>query len=211
MSNSTTTRRSFLKDAIRRFSQNRLALIGLFLVGFILFLALFADLLSPFAYDRVYFDRVLLMPFDHPEHPLGTDEVGRDYLSRLIYGARTSMLVSLSVQMIALLIGLPIGALAGYFGGALDFVISRIIDIMTAFPALLFTILIISVLGGGMLTIIFALSITSWIVIARITRAQILTLREQEYCTAARGIGASKSREPTYTTLAPGINPSYPN
>ncbi|MGA1712146.1 MAG: hypothetical protein ACO4CS_12755 [bacterium] len=84
MSNSTQTRRSFLKDAIRRFSQNRLALLGLFLVGFILFLAVFADLLSPFAYDRVYFDRVLLMPFDHPEHPLGTDEVGRDYLSRLI-------------------------------------------------------------------------------------------------------------------------------
>ncbi|MGA1712145.1 MAG: ABC transporter permease [bacterium] len=104
------------------------------------------------------------------------------------------MIVSLSVQLIALAIGLPIGALAGYFGGAFDFVISRIIDIMTAFPALLFTILIISVLGGGMLTIIVALSITSWIVIARITRAQILTLREQEYCTAARGIGASEWR-----------------
>ena len=134
------------------------------------------------------------MPFQHPEHPLGTDEVGRDYLSRLIYGARTSMLVSLSVQMIALLIGLPIGALAGYFGGILDFLVSRIIDIMTAFPALLFTILIISVLGGGLSTIIVALSITSWIIIARITRAQVLTLREQEYCTAARGIGASEWR-----------------
>ncbi|MEC8256196.1 MAG: peptide ABC transporter permease, partial [SAR324 cluster bacterium] len=136
------TRRSFLKDAIRRFSQNRLALLGLFLVGFILFLAIFADLLEPVAYDRVYFDRVLLMPMEHPEHFLGTDEVGRDYLSRLIYGARTSMTVSLSVQLIALIIGLPIGALAGYFGGVFDFMISRIIDIMTAFPALLFTILI---------------------------------------------------------------------
>ena len=116
-------------------------------MGFILFLAIFADLLAPFAYDRVYFDRVLLMPMEHPEHFLGTDEVGRDYLSRLIYGARTSMTVSLSVQLVALIIGLPIGALAGYFGGVFDFVISRIIDIMTAFPALLFTILIISVLG----------------------------------------------------------------
>ena len=124
MSTFIPTRRSFLKDAIQRFSQNRLALLGLFLVGFILFLALFADLLSPFAYDHAYFDRVLLMPFEHSGHPLGTDEVGRDYLSRLIYGARTSMMVSLSVQMIALLIGLPIGALAGYFGGAFDFVIS---------------------------------------------------------------------------------------
>ena len=194
MSTFSPTRRSFRKDAIRRFSQNRLALLGLFLVGFIVFLAIFADLLAPFDYDRVYFDRVLLMPLEHPEHFLGTDEVGRDYLSRLIYGARTSMTVSLSVQLIALIIGLPIGALAGYFGGVFDFVISRVIDIMTAFPALLFTILIISVLGGGMLTIIVALSITSWIVIARITRAQILTLREQEYCTAARGIGASEWR-----------------
>ena len=141
----TVSGRSFLSDAIRRFAQNRLALMGLILVSLILFLAIFADLLSPFKYDRVYFDRVLLMPFQHPEHPLGTDEVGRDYLSRLIYGARTSMLVSLSVQMIALLIGLPIGALAGYFGGILDFLVSRIIDIMTvSLPC--FTILIISVL-----------------------------------------------------------------
>jgi|TARA_Y100000031_G_scaffold135709_1_gene159236 ABC-type dipeptide/oligopeptide/nickel transport system permease subunit len=160
----------------------------------IIFFAVFAHFLAPFSYEKARFDRVLLMPFQHPEHPLGTDEVGRDYLSRLIYGARTSLIVSLSVQGISLLIGLPVGAIAGYFGGKFDYVICRVIDIMTAFPALLFTILIISVLGGGLGTIVIALSLTSWIIIARITRAQVLSLRELEYCIAARSIGASEWR-----------------
>ncbi len=186
--------RTFLEDAFRRFAQNRLALIGLVLVLLIIFFAVFAHFLAPFSYEKARFDRVLLMPFQHPEHPLGTDEVGRDYLSRLIYGARTSLIVSLSVQGISLLIGLPVGAIAGYFGGKFDYVICRVIDIMTAFPALLFTILIISVLGGGLGTIVIALSLTSWIIIARITRAQVLSLREQEYCIAARSIGASEWR-----------------
>jgi oligopeptide transport system permease protein len=87
-----------------------------------------------------------------------------------------------------------VGAIAGYFGGKFDYVICRVIDIMTAFPALLFTILIISVLGGGLGTIVIALSLTSWIIIARITRAQVLSLRELEYCIAARSIGASEWR-----------------
>jgi oligopeptide transport system permease protein len=181
--------RSFWSDAARRFVQNRLAVTGLVIVGFVLFLAIFADILAPFPYDHAYFDKVLLEPFQHPDHPLGTDEVGRDYLSRLIYGARTSMTVSLLVQAIALLIGVPVGALAGYLGGKFDFVITRIIDVMTAFPGLLFAILIISVLEGGLPTIIVALSITGWIGIARLTRAQFLSLREQEYALAARALG----------------------
>ncbi len=186
--------RTFWQDARRRFFRNRLAVFGLGIVSIIVFLAIFADFIAPFPYERVYFDRVLQFPGQHPEHPLGTDEVGRDYLSRLIYGARTSLIVALSVQGIAVLIGIPLGAIAGYLGGKIDFVISRLIDIMTAFPALLFAILIISVLGGGLRTIIVALSITSWIVIARLTRAQILTLREQEYVNAARALGVSNWR-----------------
>ena len=181
--------RSFWNDAIRRFARNRLALTGLVIVGFVSFLAIFADLLAPFPYDHAYFDKVLLKPFEHPDHPLGTDEVGRDYLSRLIYGARTSLTVSLLVQAIAVLIGVPVGALSGYLGGRLDFAVTRVIDVMTAFPSLLFAILIISVLEGGLATIIVALSITGWIGIARLTRAQFLTLREQEYALAARALG----------------------
>ena len=190
----TAQGRSFWQDARKRFFKNRLAVFGLIIVSIIIFLAVFADLLAPFPYDQAFFDRVLQFPFQHPEHLLGTDEVGRDYLSRLIFGARTSLIVAFSVQGIAILIGVPIGLLAGYFGGRVDFVVSRIIDVMTAFPSLLFAILIISVLGGGLRTIIVALSISSWITIARLTRAQIFTLREQDFALAARALGVPEWR-----------------
>ncbi len=186
--------RTLWHDAARRFLRNRLAVFGLTIVLIFLFLAVFADLVAPYPYDRVYFDRVLRFPFDLPGHPLGTDEVGRDYLSRLIYGARTSMTVGIAVQIVAFSIGVPLGSLAGYVGGRTDFVISRFIDIMTAFPGLMFSILIISVWGGGLTKVIFALSITSWIGIARLTRGQILSLREKEYVEAARCTGVSRNR-----------------
>ena len=186
--------RTLWQDAARRFLRNRLAVIGLAIVLLFLFLAVFADLVAPFPYDKVYFDRVLRFPFELPGHPLGTDEVGRDYLSRLIYGARTSMTVGIAVQMVAFLVGVPLGSLAGYVGGRTDFIISRFIDTMTAFPGLMFSILIISVWGGGITKVIFALSITSWIGIARLTRGQILSLREKEYVEAARCTGVSQNR-----------------
>ena len=186
--------RTLWQDAARRFLNNRLAIFGLAIVLFFLFLAIFADLIAPYPYDKVYFDRVLRMPFDLPGHPLGTDEVGRDYMSRLIYGARTSMTVGMAVQVVAVLIGVPLGGLAGYMGGRTDFMISRFIDIMTAFPGLIFSILIISVWGGGLTKVIFALSITSWIGIARLTRGQILSLREKEYVEAARCLGIGRNR-----------------
>lgn len=186
--------RTLWRDAARRFFRNRLAVVGLAIVLFFLFLAVFADLIAPHPYDKVYFDRVLRFPFELAQHPLGTDEVGRDYLSRLIYGARTSMTVGITVQLIAVLIGVPLGGLAGYAGGRTDFVISRFIDIMTAFPGLMFAILIISVWGGGLVKVIFALSITSWIGIARLTRGQILSLREKEYVEAARCLGVGQNR-----------------
>jgi oligopeptide transport system permease protein len=186
--------RSFLQDATRRFFRNRLAVIGFSIVAAFLFIALFANIIAPFPYDKAYFDRARLFPFQHPEHPLGTDDLGRDYLSRLIFGARTSLMVALFVQAIALLIGVPLGALAGYLGGRVDFVITRIIDIMTAFPSLLFAILVSSVMAGGFRTVVVALSITSWIGIARLMRAQMLLLREQEYVAAAKALGASQGR-----------------
>jgi oligopeptide transport system permease protein len=186
--------RSFFQDATRRFFRNRLAVVGFVIVVIFLVLAIFANWIAPFRYDEAYFDRARLFPFQHPEHPLGTDDVGRDYLSRLIYGARTSLLVALFVQAIAILIGVPLGALGGYFGGRIDFVITRIIDVMTAFPSLLFAIFVSSVMSGGFRTVVVALSITSWITIARLTRAQMFALREQDYVAAARALGASQWR-----------------
>lgn len=186
--------RTLLQDAIRRFFHNRLAVFGLVIVVTLLIMAIFAGVLAPHPYDKVYLDRVLLFPFEHPAHPLGTDEVGRDYLSRLIYGARTSIVVGIAVMAIAVIIGVPLGGLAGYMGGRTDFMISRFIDIMTAFPGLMFAILVISVWGGGLYKVIFALSITSWIGIARLTRGQLISLREKEYVEAARSMGVRRNQ-----------------
>ncbi len=199
--------RSFLQDATRRFFRNRLAIVGFSIVAIFLLIAIFAPLLAPFPYDKAYFDRARLFPLQHPEHLLGTDDLGRDYLSRLIFGARTSLMVAFFVQAIALLIGVPLGSLAGYFGGRIDFVITRIIDVMTAFPSLLFAILVSSVMSGGFFTVVVALSITSWIGIARLMRAQMLSLREQEYVNAARALGASQWRIITQHIMPNAISP----
>jgi oligopeptide transport system permease protein len=187
----TRRHRTLWQDAARRFFRNRLAVAGLVVVTFFLFLAVFADLIAPFPYDKADFSKVRLLPMRDPAHPLGTDEVGRDYLSRLIFGARTSMTVGITIQLVAVLIGVPLGGLSGYLGGKFDFFITRAIEIMTAFPGLIFSILIITLFGGGMWKVIFALSITSWIGIARLTRGQMLSLREKEYVEAARASGVT--------------------
>jgi oligopeptide transport system permease protein len=185
--------RTLWQDAARRFLRNRLAVIGLIVVGFLLFLAIFADVIAPYSYNKADFSRVRLFPFQHPDHPLGTDEVGRDFLSRLIYGARTSMSIGIIIQCIALSIGVPMGGFAGYLGGRVDFVVVRLIEILTAFPGLLFTILIVSVFGGGYWNVVLAFSITSWVGMARLVRGQVLSLREKEYIEAARSLGSTQN------------------
>jgi oligopeptide transport system permease protein len=186
--------RTLWRDAVRRFFRNRLAVLGLIIVLFFLFLAVFGDLLAPYPYDQIHLDKTLRFPFQEPGFLLGTDEIGRDYLSRLIYGARTSMTVGLAVQVIAFGIGVPLGSLAGLRGGIADFGIMRVVDVMTAFPGLLLSILLVAVWGGGMWKVIAILGFTSWVGVTRITRAQLLSLREKEYVEAARGIGAREGR-----------------
>lgn len=185
--------RTLWQDARRRFFRNRLAVLGLIIVCFFLFLALFADLLAPYSYKEVDFTvRHPQFPFVHPDYLLGTDPTGRDYLSRLIYGARTSMSIGILIQIVALTIGVPLGGLAGYLGGKFDFVVTRLIEIMTAFPGLLFAILIVSAFGGGYWMVVFALSFTSWVGMARLVRGQVLSLREKEYVEAARSLGSTQ-------------------
>lgn len=190
----TQVQRSPWVDAARRFSQNRLAMFGLMVLIFFLFLAIFADVIAPYRYDKADFSIVNLKPFIDPAHPLGADGVGRDYLTRLIYGARTSLLIGLAVPLITFGIGIPLGALSGYRGGITDFLIQRIVDVATAIPALLFALFLLSVLGSGVLNVIFALAITAWIEPTRLTRAQFLTYREKEFVTSARSLGASDWR-----------------
>ncbi|MCB0086985.1 MAG: ABC transporter permease, partial [Caldilineaceae bacterium] len=163
-----------------------------------------ANVLAPYPYDEANFLKVRLFPMEDPAHILGTDDVGRDYLSRLIYGARTSMTVGIVVQLIALSIGLPLGGIAGYLGGMYDFAITRLIEVMTAFPGLLFAILIVSTFGGGFWMVILALSITSWVGMARLVRGQVLSIREKEYIEAARALG-SRKRDIIFKHIVPNI------
>jgi oligopeptide transport system permease protein len=188
-------RRSPWVQAAKRFARNKLAMFGLIILMFLLFLAIFADFISPYRFDRVFLNlRANMLPFTDPTHILGLDSSSRDYLSRLIYGARTSMLVGLSVPLISFAIGVPLGTLSGYAGGWIDFFIQRIVDVATAIPYLLFALFLLSILGSGVGNVIFVLAITGWIESTRLTRAQLLTYKEREFVMAARAIGAGDLR-----------------
>ena len=186
--------RSLWGAALRRFRRNRLAMVGVVILSFLLFLAVFADVIAPYAYDKADFKIVNLHPFVNPAHPLGADGVGRDYMTRLIYGARTSMLVGLSVPLIGFLFGVPLGIISGYRGGKLDFIIQRAVEIFTAVPALLFGLFLLSLTGSGLGNVILVLAITSWIEPSCLIRAQFLTYRENDFVTAARSMGATDLR-----------------
>ena len=188
----TLKQRSLLRDAARRFSQNRLAMLGLIALTVLTLVAIFADVIAPYGLNEVDFSIVRLRPFEDVNHILGGDGVGRDFLTRLIYGARTSLFVGLLVPLIAFGFAIPLGAVAGYRGGLWDFVILRVIEIATAIPALLFAMFLISITGAGLVNVIFVLAVTSWIEPARIARAQFLKYRESEFVLATRALGASE-------------------
>src|SRR6266849_4509365 len=175
-----------LGDAWRRYRRNRTALAGAFIGGFILFVAIFAPILAPAPYDYAVISDVLQPP--SAQHVLGTDEVGRDLLSRVIYGARTSMTVGLSVSLLGTLIGVILGGSAGWFGGRVDFIALRLIEMMTSIPALILALIAISIWGSGLDKIILYLGLTGWVGITRLTRAQFISLRDREFVTAARAI-----------------------
>jgi ABC-type dipeptide/oligopeptide/nickel transport system permease subunit len=185
-------KRTLWRDAVRSFLKNRLATAGLVLVAIFILCAVFADVLAPTPYYHSVLSENLQFP--SARHLMGTDPVGRDLLSRIIYGARTSLLVGFTVQAIAFAIGLPLGALAGLRGGWIDFIIIRLLEVMTAFPGFLFAIFLMSILGSGMGNVILAIGITSWIEVCRLTRGQLLALREREFVVAARSYGADDWR-----------------
>src|SRR4030095_4562655 len=183
---------SLYRDAWRRLLRNKLAVAGGVTVILLCLIAIFADFLAPFSYTKPNFGR--LNEFPSREFPLGTDQLGRDMLSRMIYGARVSMLVGLGAQVIVVAIGVPIGLIAGYLGGRVDLLLTRFIDVMCAFPRLLFVILIMSMLGAGLTNIFIAIGLTGWVGIARQTRAQVMAIKEKEFVDAARGLGVRSVR-----------------
>jgi ABC-type dipeptide/oligopeptide/nickel transport system permease subunit len=183
---------SLWRDAGRRLLRNRLAMAGGFVIVVLCLVAIFADLLAPLPYTKTNFGRLIEEP--SRDYPLGTDQLGRDLLSRMIYGARVSMLVGLGAQVIVVLIGVPIGALSGFLGGRVDLLLTRFVDVMYAFPRLLFVILVMSMLGAGLSNIFIAIGLTGWVGIARQTRAQVLALKEKEFVDGARALGAGAGR-----------------
>ena len=190
---STAARSSDLwRDALRRLRKNRLAMGGGVVILLLCLVAIFADVLAPLPYTKTNFGRLNEAP--SREFALGTDQVGRDLLSRMIYGARLSMLVGLGAQVIVVLIGVPIGALSGYLGGRADIFLTRFVDVMYAFPRLLFVILVMSALGAGLTNIFIAIGLTGWVGIARQTRAQVLALKGKEFVDGARALGAGVGR-----------------
>jgi ABC-type dipeptide/oligopeptide/nickel transport system permease subunit len=179
---------SLWRDAWRRLLRNKLAVAGGTTVVLLCLVAIFANVLAPQSYTKANFGSIYQFP--SREFPLGTDQLGRDVLSRMIYGARVSMLVGLGSQVIVVLLGVPLGAIAGYVGGRTDILMTRFIDVMYAFPRLLFVILVMSMLGAGLMNIFIALGLTGWVGIARQTRAQVLALKEKEFVEGARALGA---------------------
>jgi ABC-type dipeptide/oligopeptide/nickel transport system permease subunit len=163
-------------------------MVGFVIVTILIVTAIFAPWLAPQPYDQQDFTQAWQMP--SWEHPMGTDGLGRDLFSRVIYGSQISLMVGFVVQLIVLGIGLPLGGMAGYYGGKIDHVVMRVVDVMSAFPQLLFIILITSVLGPGLFNIFLAIGVTGWVGICRLIRAQILSLKEKEFVEAARAMGA---------------------
>jgi len=188
-------KRSLWRDAARRFRRNRLAMFGLIMLVFMLSLAVFADLIAPYDFGRVFLTlRANTLPFVNSAHPLGLDGSSRDYLTRLIFGARTSMMVGLMVPLISFAIGVPLGAMAGYLGGKFDFLVMRIVEVATAIPPLLFALFLLSIVGNGVWNVIAVLAVTAWIEPTRLTRAQFITYRERDFVMAARSLGSSHWR-----------------
>jgi peptide/nickel transport system permease protein len=175
------------------FAQNRLALLGLTVVLLLLLVALFAPLLAPYSPTVGDLRTTRLLP-PSAAHWFGTDDQGRDILSRLIFGSRITLMVVLLVAVLAAPVGLLVGTVAGYAGGWVDAVLMRITDIFLAFPRLILALAFVAALGPGIENAVLAIAITSWPPYARISRAETLTLRQADFISAVRLIGASPWR-----------------
>jgi len=208
------------KDAFGRLVKNRLAIVGGLIVLLFAFVAVFGPFIAPFDYKAQDLVAVAAngnrpLPPLTDGHILGTDRLGRDLLSRMMDGAQISMTVALVVQVVVILIGIPVGALAGWFGGRMDNVLMRITDVVYAFPDLLF-IIILSVAFretwfgralDGLFLVFVAIGIVSWITMARLVRGQLLSLKETEFVEAARAIGVRDSRIVARHLLPNAIGP----
>jgi ABC-type dipeptide/oligopeptide/nickel transport system permease subunit len=196
-----------------------LAILGLSLVVILVILAVFADdwfIAIPMGRDpepllaKTHYNDVFVGPvgaFPSAEWWMGTDLAGRDFYSRIVYGARVSLSIAFLAMFIAFGIGIPLGAMGGWWGGRVDFAVMRLVDIMSAIPVLLFAYLIMARLGAGYWNVMLAIGVTSWIAVCRLTRAQFLALREKEFVQASQAVGAKSWRIVRYHLLPNSLAP----
>lgn len=185
-------RSSLFLDAIQRLIRDKVAVAGLVIMGVFVLAAVFAPLLAP--YDPIAQTLTLRRQPPSLAHPLGMDDLGRDILSRIIFGTRRSLQVGVLSVGLAIVVGMLIGALAGFVGGWLDTVTMRFMDVMLAFPALLLAIAIVTILGPGLMNMLYAIGIVSIPAYARIVRASVLSIKQQDYILAARMLGVRNLR-----------------
>lgn len=194
----TQLRRGRFSEFWYYFSQNRGAVIGLVIFSFIVFIAVFAPLIAPHSPSVQNRDAFLVPPFWQEggslTYLLGTDAVGRDILSRLMYGAQFSLFIGLFVVVLSVTSGVIIGLLAGYFRGWVDTVIMRIMDVILAFPSLLLALVLVAILGPGLLNAMIAIALILQPHFVRLTRASVMSERDREYVIASRVAGAGSAR-----------------
>jgi len=180
------------KVTLRRFKQNKPAVLGMGIIVLIAFTAIFSPFIAPHHYTR----QVLRDRFQPPsmEYPLGTDNLGRCIFSRMVYGSRLALMVGVIVVGIQVAIGVTVGLISGYFGGLIDDIIMRLVDIVIAFPAIVLALAIAAALGPGLVNVMVALGVIGWSGYARVVRGQVLSVKENDYIEAIRAIGASNAR-----------------
>lgn len=177
---------------VRRLVAHRGGLVGAILVAVVVLAGLLAPVLTPYQPDQIQMERALEPPSG--DHPLGTDVFGRDVATRILFGARFSLEVSVLSRLIAIALGTFLGLLAGYFGGRLDNLVMRLADVTLAYPGLLLLIAVIAAVGPSMAALFIALGIVGWAGVARLVRAQVLSLKEREFVLAVRSLGASHTK-----------------
>ena len=182
-----------MKDALRRMIRaNKLSLVSLIVIFLLILFSFLAPWLTP--YGEADMDLMHRLSPPSAEHLLGTDEAGRDVLTRLLYGSRVSLMVGIVPTLLSMVIGAVLGVTAGYLGGAVDSIIMRLTDIVLAFPSMLLAMVIMYTLGDGLFNVFLTLTLMNWGTVARIARAETLKLKTIDYVEAARSIGMSKGR-----------------
>ena len=180
---------SLWNDAYRRLVQNKAAMVGGMILVFLILCAIFAPLIAPYSYS--YQDLDLGASKPSWDHLLGTDVMGRDLLSRILYGARISLMVGFVATGVALVIGVSWGIIAGYFGGRVDSVMMRIVDVLYGLPFIIFIILLMVIFGRNLWLLFGAIGAVEWLTMARIVRGQVIGLKNQEFVLAAQAMGVS--------------------